>query len=63
MPIATCVIGGTRYAVVNVNTFDRFDRSQLVKTATDFSSETVDGRLARRRHTWTPEAVDGVASG
>jgi len=59
MPIATCMIEGTRYAVVNVNTFDGVDRSQLVETATDFEGEATQHRLARRRRTWTPEAVGG----
>ena len=57
LPIATCMIEGTRYAVVNVNTFDGVDRSQLVETATDFEGETMENRLARRRRNWTPEAV------
>ena len=59
IPIVTCMIDGTRYAVVNVNAFDDFDRSQLVKTATDFEGETTENRLARRRRNWTPEAASG----
>src|SRR4051794_6428129 len=39
IPIATCVIEETRYAVVNVNTFDGVDRSQLVESATNFEGE------------------------
>jgi hypothetical protein len=50
------MIEGTRYAVVNVNTFDNVDRSQLVETATDFEGETTVSGLARRRRNWTPEA-------
>jgi hypothetical protein len=46
-----------RYAVVNVNTFDNVDRSQLVESATDFEGESTESRLARRRRNWTPEAV------
>ena len=57
MPIATCMIGETQYAVVNVNTFDDVDRTQLVQTATDFEGETRENRLDRRRRNWTPEAV------
>jgi hypothetical protein len=57
MPIVTCMIEGTQYAVVNVNTFDDLDRSQLVETATDFEGETTENRLARRRRNWTPDAV------
>ena len=57
VPIATCMIESNRYAVVNVNSFDGLDRSQLVETATDFEGETTVQRLARRRRNWTPEGV------
>ena len=57
IPIVTCLIEGTQYAVVNVNTFDDVDRSQFVETATDFEGETTDSRLARRRRNWTPESA------
>jgi hypothetical protein len=59
VPIVTCVIEGTRYAVVNVNTFDGVDRSQLVEAAADFDGETPENRLARRLRNWTPEAAAG----
>ena len=57
VPVATCMIEGTRYAVVNVNTFENVDRSQLVETAADFEGETTENRLARRKRNWTPEAA------
>jgi hypothetical protein len=57
IPVATCVIEGTRYAVVNVNTFDDVDRSQLVEAPRDFEGETTENRLARRQRSWTPEVV------
>jgi len=57
MPIATCTIEGTPYAVINVNTFDDVDRRELVETAADFEGETTGNRLARRRRNWTPGAV------
>jgi hypothetical protein len=60
IPIVTCAIDGTRYAVFNINTFDELDRSQLVETATNFEGETTENRLARRRRNWTPEAVDSL---
>src|ERR1700730_6893146 len=56
VPIVTCTIEGTRYAVFNVNTFDDAARAQVVTTASDFEGETTDNRLARRRRNWTPEA-------
>jgi hypothetical protein len=62
IPIVTCLIEETRYAVVNANTFDNVDRSQLVETASDFEGETSEIRLTRRRRNWTPEAV-GLESG
>jgi hypothetical protein len=59
IPIVTCTIEGTRYAVFNVNTIEDIDRSQLVATAADFEGETTENRLARRRRNWTPEAAHG----
>ena len=56
IPIVTCRIEGTRYAVFNVNTFDGVDRSQFVETAVDFENEATPDRLACRRRNWTPEA-------
>ena len=61
VPIATCIIEGVRYAVVNVNTFDGVDRSQLVEAPRDFEGETTEARLARRHRSWTPE-VQGATS-
>lgn len=57
MPIATCLIDGTLYAVINVNTFDDVKRSELVESPTDFEGETTEDRLARRRRNWTPGTV------
>lgn len=59
-PIVTCVIEGTRYAVLNANTFDDVKSLQLAQTATDFEGETTQSRLARRRRNWTPEAVPAI---
>ena len=59
IPIVTCTFEGTRYAVVNVNTFDDVDRSQLIEAAADFEGEATETRLARRRKNWTPEAAGG----
>jgi hypothetical protein len=56
IPIVTCTFDGRRYAVVNVNTFDDVDRSQLIETTSDFEGEPTESRLARRRRNWTPEA-------
>jgi len=57
VPIVTCMIEGTRYAVANATTFDNVESSRLVQVATDFEGETTGDRLARRRRNWTPEAA------
>lgn len=57
IPIATCTMGGRRYAVFNVNTFEDLDQLRLVEMPTSFEGETTEDRLARRRRNWTPEAV------
>jgi len=61
VPIVSCTIEGARYAVLNVNTFDDVDKSQLIETAANFEGETTENRLARRRRNWTPEAVTSQA--
>jgi hypothetical protein len=60
IPIVTCTIDGARYAVVNANTFDNVDRSELTVAPADFEGETTDNRLARRKRNWTPEATHGA---
>jgi hypothetical protein len=57
MPITTCSIASTRYAVVNIQTFNGVDHGRFVHRATDFEGETIENRLARRQQTWTPEAM------
>lgn len=59
LPIATCTIDGTQYAVINANTFDDVNRADLTRTATDFEGEATENRLARRRRSWTPAAAAG----
>jgi hypothetical protein len=58
VPIVTCVIDGARYAVLNANTFDNVDKSQLAEAPANFEGETTKNRLARRQRNWTPEAGD-----
>ena len=58
VPIVTCIMEGTRYAVLNSSTFDNVESSQLALSATDFEGETTEERLARRRRNWTPEATE-----
>ncbi len=52
VPFVTSTIDGVRYAVVNVNTFENVDRSELDAKATDFEGESVAGRLERRKRNW-----------
>ena len=55
MPITTCSIASTRYAVVNIQSFNGIDQTRFVHRVTDFEGETIESRLARRQQTWTPE--------
>jgi hypothetical protein len=57
VPIVTCTMEGRRFAVVNANTFDDVQRSELAEAATDFEGESMASRLARTRRNWTPEAA------
>jgi hypothetical protein len=57
VPIVTCVIEGARYAVVNVNTFDNVDRSELAEAPSNFEGESTESRMTRRRRNWTPEGI------
>ncbi len=54
VPVVTSEIGGTTYAVVNVNTFENVDASLLRRTAADFEGENEQARLARRARGWIP---------
>ena len=60
IPITTCSIASTRYAVVNIQTFNGIDHGRFVHRATDFEGETIESRLARRQQTWTPEATTSL---
>jgi hypothetical protein len=52
VPLATSVIDGTVYAVVNVNTFEDVDPSVLARMPVTFDGESEHERLARRRRNW-----------
>lgn len=53
-PIATSDIGGSSYAVVNVNCFDDVERGELLESASDSEGEATEDRLARRQRNWSP---------
>ena len=63
VPVVTSTIEGTRYAVVNVNSFENVDRSELDSSVTDFDGETTEGRLARRQRNWIPDVSIESAGG
>lgn len=52
VPFVKSTIDGKDYAVVNVNTFENVDRSELRSSVTDFEGEGVEERLERRKRTW-----------
>ncbi|MBV7338224.1 hypothetical protein KFU94_60365 [Chloroflexi bacterium TSY] len=55
VPLVTSTINGTRYAVVNVNTFENVSQSELDSSVTDFDGEEVGERLTRRERSWIPQ--------
>lgn len=55
VPIVTSRIDGRLYAVVNVNTFENFDITQLRRLPADFEGEQQHSRLARRQRNWIPD--------
>ena len=60
VPFVTSAIDGTRYAVVNVNTFDDVDRALLAESCTSFDGEGTGERLDRRKRNWIPDvAISG----
>lgn len=52
VPLAISRIEGHTYAVVNANTFDGIDVSLLQSAPADFSVESKEERLVRRKRSW-----------
>ena len=52
VPFVTSTIDGSKYAVVNVNTFEGINRSDFDSSVTDFDGESVGDRLQRRKKKW-----------
>ncbi len=52
VPLVTSDIAGARYAVVNVNAFEDFDRSLLRQAPASFEAEREGQRLERRQRHW-----------
>ena len=57
LPFVTSAIEGKVYAVVNVNTFEGIDRSELDSSVTDFDGESVGDRLERRKQKWISQVT------
>ena len=54
VPFVVSHLDDSDHAVVNVHTFENVDPATLVPRTTNFDGETLDGRLERRKKTWTP---------
>jgi hypothetical protein len=52
VPVATSLIDGRLYAVVNVNTFDGAASALLSRSPASFDAEDERARLARRKRNW-----------
>ena len=52
VPLVTSGIAGKTFAVVNVNSFDDFDRARIRAAGASFDGEDVASRLARRQRNW-----------
>jgi hypothetical protein len=63
VPIVTSEIDSHVYAVVNVNTFENFDSSNLCRLPVAFDQEDQQSRLARRQRNWIADVhtSEGVA--
>ena len=56
-PLVTSRIEDQVYAVVNVNTFDGFDRARLRAAPASFEGEDVASRLDRRKRHWIADVT------
>ncbi|NCF26181.1 MAG: hypothetical protein GWP69_02295 [Gammaproteobacteria bacterium] len=52
VPFVTSTIESVEYAVVNVNTFENVDQSELDSSVSDFDGEDIEARLGRRMRNW-----------
>jgi hypothetical protein len=52
--IAVCVLEDGARCVINVNSLDNVDASEIGRRATNFDGEDLASRLARRRRNWMP---------
>ncbi|RDS82191.1 hypothetical protein DWU98_09115 [Dyella monticola] len=52
VPLATCAMEGSTYAVVNVNSFENVPPSLLQRSSSTVDGESMHDRLARRKRNW-----------
>jgi len=57
VPVATSLIDGSLYAVVNVNTFENLAPDMLRRAPVTFDNEAEPDRLARRQRNWIAEVA------
>ncbi len=57
VPVASSIIAGKRYAVVNVNTLVGVKPSLLASATANFDGEGVETRLSRRTRTWISDVT------
>ncbi len=62
VPVVTCDIDGSTYAVVSVNAFEGVDPALLRRASSAFDGEDRQSRLARRKRNWIPR-VEFTAGG
>ncbi|RZL89773.1 MAG: hypothetical protein EOP82_18270 [Variovorax sp.] len=64
VPLVTSLIDEHLYAVVSVNAFDDVQPSLLRRAPASFDGESVEARLARRKHNWIADVrfVEGRGS-
>lgn len=60
VPFVTSTVEGSKYAVVNVNTFEGVDRTEFDSTVTDFEGESIADRLDRRKRNWISRVTVGT---
>src|SRR5215510_10445984 len=56
-PLVTSQIEGVTFAVVNVNSFDNFDRARIRSQPASFEGEDAASRLERRRRNWIGQVI------
>ena len=56
-PLVLSEIDGSRYAVVNINTFDDIHGLSFSTSTSNFDGEDTGSRLERRKRNWIPNVL------